>query len=201
MLTALGRAAHGASFSFAGMTDRMIVRKALEEAGVEVTEATINATIARYLERLTAEVAAETVEYLVHAGIMEALDAVAAVGRSAVGLGTGNVERGARIKLSRVSLNERFDFGGFGCDAEDRSELIRIGAERGAARLGQTREACRVVVIGDTPRDIAAARAIGAEVIAVATGMVSVDGLAAHDPDHLFADLTDRAALAALLNS
>jgi len=201
MLAALGEAAHGASFSFAGMTDRMIVRRALRAAGASSTETAIDATIARYLERLSAEVAAEALAYLVHAGIMEALDAVAAVEGVAVGLGTGNVEKGARIKLSRVALNERFDFGGFGCDAEDRSELIGIGAERGAARLGQSRQACRVVVIGDTPRDIAAARDIGAEVVAVATGTVELETLAEHAPDHLFPDLTHRGALPALLGS
>jgi len=199
MRAALGDAAHGASFSFAGMTDRLIVRQALEGAGAPTDEGAIDAVIERYLARLSVEVADEAIEYLVHIGMTQALDTVAGQESVAVGLGTGNVERGARIKLSRVALNERFGFGGFGCDAEDRAELIRIGADRGAARLGVGRSACRVVVIGDTPRDITAARAIGAEVVAVATGTVDLDVLAEHDPDHLFPNLAHRGALKALL--
>jgi phosphoglycolate phosphatase-like HAD superfamily hydrolase len=116
-----------------------------------------------------------------------------------VGLGTGNIERGARIKLERVDLNPRFGFGGFGCDAEDRGELLRIGAERGAARLGVARAACRVVVIGDTPLDIAGARAIGAEAFAVATGAADPATLSAAQPDHLFESLAAPGAIPALL--
>ena len=95
--------------------------------------------------------------------------------RIAVGLGTGNIEGGARIKLARVALNENFPFGGFGSDHEDRAELLAVGAARGAARLALPRSACRVVVIGDTPKDIAAAHAIDAESLAVATGPFPVD--------------------------
>jgi phosphoglycolate phosphatase len=84
-----------------------------------------------------------------------------------------------QIELSRVGLHERFAFGGFGSDHETHSELIRIGAERGAALLGAPLSACRVVVIGDTPKDIAAARAVGAESLAVATGSFSTAALAA----------------------
>lgn len=73
-------------------------------------------------------------------------------------------------KLKRVGIHERFDFGGFGDDCDElRPELIRRGAERGAAKLGKALNDVRVVVIGDTPKDVSAAQAIGAESIAVAT--------------------------------
>jgi phosphoglycolate phosphatase-like HAD superfamily hydrolase len=97
--------------------------------------------------------------------------------RIAIGLGTGNVEHGARLKLAPLELADAFAFGGYGSDHEDRAELIAIGADRGAARLGRARADCRVVVIGDTPKDVAAAQAIGAESIAVATGLFAVDEL------------------------
>src|SRR5690606_28750588 len=67
-------------------------------------------------------------------------------------------------------LDAHFAFGGFGCDHEERARLLDAGARRGAARLGVAREACRVVIVGDTPKDVAAAHAIGAECVAVATG-------------------------------
>src|SRR6185436_15306118 len=97
----------------------------------------------------------------------------------AIGLGTGNLRRGAELKLERAGLAQHFTFGGFGCDHEDRPAIVRIGAERGAALLGTTLDACRVVVIGDTPRDVEAARAIGADSLAVATGGIPPDELSA----------------------
>jgi phosphoglycolate phosphatase-like HAD superfamily hydrolase len=188
-------------FSFAGMTDRLIVRSALRNMGVADSQALVDRIIADYLLILGGEVAAVPAErYRVHDGMVEALDRASARSGYAIGLGTGNVERGARIKLGRVGLCDRFSFGGFGCDAEDRAELLRIGAARGAARLALPRERCRVVVIGDTPKDIAAAKNIGAEAFAVATGSIAADELAAHHPTHLFDSLAAPGALAALLS-
>jgi len=80
-----------------------------------------------------------------------------------------------------------------------RAIVLRIGAERGASLLGSRREECRVVVVGDTPMDIAAARRIGAECLAVATGPVASEELEAHAPDRLCATLLDPGAIAALL--
>src|SRR5262249_35798153 len=104
------------------------------------------------------------------------------------------VREGAKIKLGRARLFERFAFGGFGCDAEDRAELLAVGAARGAARKGARMEECRLVVIGDTPRDIAAAKAIGAESIAVATGPFSPTELAECAPTALLKSLADPSA-------
>jgi len=197
-------AAHGAAggtdFSFAGMTDRAIIRLGLTAAGLEPTTERLDQVIQTYLATLRQTVAAMADErYRVHAGVVAALDRAEQTPGMAIGLGTGNVEQGARIKLARVDLARRFAFGGFGSDAEDRAELIGVGAQRGAARLGQPLRQCRVVVIGDTPKDIAAARANGAESIAVATGPVSAETLAEHGPTHVFSTLAAPGAVAALL--
>ncbi|MEM9694455.1 MAG: HAD family hydrolase [Myxococcota bacterium] len=190
-----------AAFAFAGMTDRLIVRQALVEGGVDDDEAAISAVIEIYLTLLVEEVdRTPTEDYRVMPGVVSAVEASLERG-FAVGLGTGNVEAGARIKLARVDLADRFTFGGFGSDAEDRSELIRIGAERGASALGVPRDSCRVIVVGDTPRDIEAARAIGAEVVAVATGTVPREKLAPHRPDYLFDDLTEVGAIPAIFDA
>lgn len=196
---AYDRADACSGFSFAGMTDRAIVRQARRGIDLPDDEAAIDLVIALYLDQLGREVA-RAEDYRVHAGMHDAVAHCLSAEGVAVGLGTGNVEAGARIKLARAGLHDRFAFGGFGSDHEDRGELLRIGAERGAARLGHPRAACRVVVIGDTPRDVSAARAIDAEAIAVATGPFSVDELAACEPDAVYSDLSAPGALVRLLS-
>jgi phosphoglycolate phosphatase-like HAD superfamily hydrolase len=168
------------SFRLDGMTDPAIVRQGLQVLGAEVSDAAITRVLDAYLARLEHHVTAIPLErYRVHPGVRSTIDRAHAAGH-AVGLGTGNIVPGAKIKLSRVELYERFDFGGFGSDAEDRPSLIRHGAERGAKHLGRPLAQCRVVVIGDTPKDIAAAHAIGAQCLAVATGHFDVVALSEH---------------------
>jgi len=194
-------AADSARFSFAGMTDGAIVRRALSLAGRSTAPARMAAVLGSYVEFLADEVArASDAEYRLCDGVLLALDAAARTPDCAVGLGTGNVERGAQIKLARVGIAERFGFGGFGSDAEDRAEVLRIGAGRGAAAFGRAPADCRVVVIGDTPMDVAAARAIGADCIAVATGPVPRSELALHAPRWLYPSLLTPGAIDALLH-
>jgi phosphoglycolate phosphatase-like HAD superfamily hydrolase len=199
---ALSGARGGARFSFAGMTDRAIVRRGLEESGTEPREQDIDAVLGAYVALLAEEVAAVPAsDYRILPGIVAALDWAERARGVALGLGTGNIREGARIKLGRVGIADRFGFGGFGCDAEDRGAILRRGAARGAAQLGSAPEDCRVVVIGDTPKDIAAAREIDAECIAVGTGLIDLETLAAHHPDHLFSSLAEPGALAAMLGA
>lgn len=188
----------GFDFPFDGMTDRAIVRRALERIEVDASEGEIDAFIAAYLERLgeTLEAAADC---HLHAGAERAVGEALAREGFAVGLGTGNVREGARLKLERVGFYHPFTFGGFGCDHEERAALIRVGAERGAARLGVPLAACRVVVIGDTPKDVAAARAIGAESIGVGTGSFAPRELLEVGATWAFSDLREAGALDALL--
>ena len=180
------------------MTDRSITRLGLEAIGAAVTEPGIDALLDVYLEELRAELrVAEPAHYRVHSGVNEALEAARQRG-AALGLGTGNVVEGARLKLEHVGLYHHFTFGGFGSDHELRVELIRRGAERGAQSLGQPLAQCRVVVIGDTPKDIDAARGIGAESIGVGTGSFTAAELHAHGATHAFDDLTAPEAVRAL---
>lgn len=187
------------SFSMAGMTDRAIVRKGLGIIGVPTTDEAISRGIDTYVEILAQEVRrVDDRTYYLHPGMREAVEAACSRSGVAVGLGTGNVRAGARIKLERVGIHDRFSFGGFGCDHEDRVELIRQGARSGAARLGVPVEDCRVVVIGDTPKDVDAAKGIGAYCIGVGTGSYSVEQLLASGADRAFANFTDREALGVL---
>ncbi len=193
-----GRTDACANLSLAGRTDRAIVRYALQAIGVVATAAAIEAVLDAYLGFLVQEVAV-TADCRLHPGVAETLAALEDRPDFAIGLGTGNIEKGARIKLGQVGIADRFAFGGFGCDHEERGELLGIGAARGAARLGVERQACRVVVIGDTPRDVEAARHIGARSIAVATGPYTAEELAASGADHVFADLRDPRVLPAIV--
>ena len=196
-----GRADACSQFTFDGMTDRGIVRLGLQAINAPVNDAAIDALLSRYVACLTEAVQAVPDErYIVHQGMREAVETGLAAGM-AVGLGTGNVREGARVKLARVKLFEKFLFGGFGDDHELRPELIRRGAERGAALLGVELKAARVVVIGDTPKDVAAAQAIGAESIGVATGGFSVEQLRASGATCAFQSLADAGAIEALLNT
>jgi phosphoglycolate phosphatase-like HAD superfamily hydrolase len=136
--------------------------------------------------------------YRVHPGVAAVLDALAGQPATALGLGTGNLREGARLKLARGALDARFGFGGFGCDAEDRATILRIGAARGAAQLGVGWEDTRVVVIGDTPRDVAAAASLGADCIAVCTSGSTPEELRAAGPCQVFATLDAPGVLDAL---
>lgn len=187
---------------FGGMTDRPIVRAAFANLGMtpapDEIDALIDRVLACYLARLDDEVAAAPHPLPVLPGVHETLAAVATWPATGVGLGTGNLRAGAETKLRAANLWDAFAFGGFACDHDVREELVRIGAERGAAHLGVPLADCRVVVIGDTPRDIDAAKAIGADAIALATSFHTVDELAAHGATVACADMTAAAFLPAL---
>lgn len=167
-------------FSFGGMTDRAIVREALVRGGRDVDDTLLAATLERYLAHLADELT-RAAGYRVLEGVRETLDAleaeVARGRRIAIGLGTGNLVRGAELKLRVSDLWRRFDFGGFGSDHEDRARLLDHGRARGAAKLGLSSDDAITVVIGDTPRDVSAARAIGARCIAIASGSFARDTL------------------------
>ena len=186
-------------FVFAGMTDRSIVRTGVQRAGLPDDEGAIDRMLEVYLAILGESVPKE-MGYRVLPGVPEALDATRRAEGIAVGLGTGNVRRGAQIKLDRVGLYAGFAFGGFGCDHEDRAELLRVGAGRGAAALGAPLADCRVIVIGDTTRDVDAARRLGAECLAVGTGGATLADLRTAGATWAFADLTVPGALDVLLD-
>lgn len=186
------------TMKFHGLTDRAIVRAGLRHGGHDEGDDTITSLLDTYAGFLEDEVQ-RAEGFVVHPGVEATLDAAAATDAVAIGVGTGNVRPGAHAKLTRGGIAERFTFGGYGCDHEAREEIIAIAAARGAAQLGVLRERCRVVVIGDTPRDVAAARAIGAECLGVGTGGTPLDELHAAGATHAFADLTAGGVLDALL--
>jgi phosphoglycolate phosphatase-like HAD superfamily hydrolase len=146
-----------------------------------------------YVRHLEAEVAAG--KYHVKPAVHDTLDHLERRGDATIGLATGNVERGARIKLTRGDLWRRFAFGGFGSDApattDGRATLVRVAIERGTARAGRSFGRDEIFVIGDTPKDIAAAHAAGARAVAVATGWYSLDDLRAAAADAAYPTMAE----------
>jgi phosphoglycolate phosphatase-like HAD superfamily hydrolase len=181
------------------MTDRAIIRGGLERVGRPCDEPAIDAICATYLAALADEMP-RSEGFRVFPGVPALLDALAGRPRVAVGLGTGNLREGARLKLEHARLHHHFAFGGYGCAHEHRPEIIRIAAERGANHLGAPVGACRVVVIGDTPKDVAAATAIGAASVAVETSGISHQTLKTAGAMHVFPTLEHGGVLDALLN-
>jgi phosphoglycolate phosphatase len=108
-----------------------------------------------------------------------------------VGLLTGNIEAGARIKLEPTGLRPYFRLGAYGSDHLDRRQLPSLAARRAQALTGQSFEPEQVVVIGDTPHDIECARHFGAVAVAVATGQYTREALESERPDLLFDNFSD----------
>ena len=189
-----------ATFKLGGMTDRAIVRQGLEIIGQPPTDLAIAMVIAKYLEFLAVEVPKVAADkYVIHPGMTEAIAEGKKLG-AAIGLGTGNMKDGAKIKLQRVGLYESFTFGGFGDDHEMRPELIRRGAQRGVKHLRVPWTEARVVVIGDTPHDIAAAHAIEAQCMAVCTGGFTRQQLTEAGADWVFETLAAPGAIDVMLD-
>jgi phosphoglycolate phosphatase len=190
-----------AEVSMAGRTDRWLVETALERHGVPVTPERLDAFRSRYLTLLDAaigEPGSGRREHLGHAGHHAA--ALRARDDAQLALLTGNYADGARIKLEHFGLWDHFAWGAFGDEHAERDALARAAVAEAAARGIALADAAHAIVIGDTPFDIACARAAGARVVAVATGHHRLDELRAHDPDLALDDLRDLDTLLAFVD-
>jgi phosphoglycolate phosphatase-like HAD superfamily hydrolase len=166
-----------------GKTDPGIIREILHshpvpslKDGTDGFPTSMTAIVESYLEFLDNEIDS-TSSYKILPGIEGILNSLSSRSDIAIGLATGNVEAGARIKLERGNLNRYFPFGGFGSDSENRTELVRCGAEKASAYMGCRPAPDDVFVIGDTPRDIVAGREAGFLTVGVATGKYSKEEL------------------------
>lgn len=188
-----GDAATGA---FAGKTDPQILYELMEAAGFgeDHVDERVADFFDRYLEELERELEVETGHRL-YPGVAELVPALAGDPRVVLGLVTGNVERGARLKLGHFGLWDRFRVGAFGSDHRMRDRLPPVAIRRAERATGRRFEAEEVVVVGDTPADVACARAVGATAVAVATGTPGRTELEAAGPDLLLDSLSGWADL------
>jgi phosphoglycolate phosphatase len=179
--------------SFAGKTDPQIARELLSAVGIDdaALDAGLPALWRSYVEKLEREL--EDAQITVLPGVLPLLARLETMReRALLGLLTGNLREGARLKLNAAQVHfERFQVGAFGSDHADRPELPAIAVERAEERVGHRFEGKSIVIIGDTPADIACGERLGVRTIAVATGSYSEAQLAACAPDHVFSSLED----------
>jgi phosphoglycolate phosphatase-like HAD superfamily hydrolase len=172
----------------AGRTDSGIVQQILRKIGVEPNESNTTRFLDQYVDLLAEELPQRRGSVL--PGIEELLERLQRQPNIVLALLTGNVERGARLKLEHYRLWHFFEFGAFADDHHDRNELGAFARRRARERHGVDFASAAIDVIGDTPHDIACGRAIGARTIAVATGSFSREELAARRPDVILDDFS-----------
>jgi phosphoglycolate phosphatase len=182
------------AYRYDGKTDRQIVRDVmrLEGHSDEYIDSQMEKVMEVYLEGLRENAKSGKFNVRPLEGVAELLDALEPRKDVVLGLLTGNVERGARTKLIAAGINpDRFRVNAFGSDHEDRPELPAIAQRRASEKLGLDIDGGRMVVIGDTPADIACGRSLGAKAIGVASGHYTVEQLQEHDPYAVFPSLAN----------
>lgn len=181
----------------AGRTDRSIVTDLFEQVGIENTTENWNQFENAYLKTLPDHMGCDDGQLL--PGVVELLNVLSDLDHVHLGLLTGNFEKGAWTKLSHYNIDHHFKFGGFGDHHYDRDDVARVALKATLEHLGNPIAAEEIWVIGDTPSDIQCSRAIGANVIAVATGIFDRQVLENAKPDELWNDLSNIDAMVELL--
>jgi phosphoglycolate phosphatase len=192
LVEVLGTAGPIDGFRFDGRTDGEIVLRLAEGAGLATTEPLVAAVLARYLACLEDELATPTQRTTVYPGVGALLDALDARADGVLGLLTGNVRQGAKLKLASGGLDiARFRIGAFGSDSAHRPDLPAVAQRRAREELGLDLRGPDIVIIGDTPADVTCGRGIGAKAIGVGTGAYSVADLIEAGADAAFEDLSN----------
>jgi phosphoglycolate phosphatase len=173
----------------AGMTDSGIVLSILKKHKIPATAENVAAFLDSYVHFLAKELPQRKGKLL--PGVLELLKKLKTRKHLVLGLLTGNVSRGAKLKLGHYGVWHFFEFGAFADDHHDRNELGAFARARAKEKHGREFAPEEIDVIGDTPRDIACGKALGARTIAVATGSWTLEKLAEYLPDILIDDLSD----------
>ncbi len=174
--------------SMAGKTDSEIIKEGLLKHGISPNgnfEAIINA----YLNHLSKEI--NNKRRHIKPGIYDVLRELSFMKKVKLGLLTGNLEQGARIKLEPFNINRYFHAGAFGSDDEDRDNLLPVAIKRFEELCKRRIKFYNCTVIGDTPRDVHCSKPYGAKSIGVATGSYSADELKQAGADYVFKNLSD----------
>src|SRR5438046_3823654 len=173
----------------AGMTDSGIVISILNKHKIPPTNENMSAFLDSYVHFLSLELPRRKGKLL--PGVLELLRRLKSRPHLVLALLTGNVSRGAQLKLEHYGVWHFFEFGAFSAAHQDRNRLGRFARARAKEKHGREFAASEIDVIGATPRDIGCGKAIGARTIAVATGTWSHDELAKYQPDFLIDDLSN----------
>ena len=201
MLAVYGTAGPIDTMPFDGKTDPQIARELLSATGMPSNEIEnrLNDLFEHYLGGLSDELNATDHRTRVYPGVRELLDQLAERTDVVLGLLTGNVARGAELKLTSAGLREYFAFGAFGSDSEMRNDLPAVAVERACKITGRTFKGRDVVVIGDTPADIRCGEALGVYTVGVCTGRHTPAELRSEGAHSVFDDLSDTSAVLRVL--
>jgi phosphoglycolate phosphatase-like HAD superfamily hydrolase len=192
MREVFGTSGPTSGYSFAGRTDPQITHDLMRMAGVE------GGRVETGLEEVWRRDLADLEERLrdrrfaPFPGVVELVERLDRSPDAVLGLLTGNLRDGARLKLRAAGLDfDRFAVGAFGSDHADRSELPALAVARAEERFSHRFSGKAVVIIGDTPLDVACGEHLGVRTLAVATGSYGVEALRATGADHVFPSLAD----------
>ncbi len=176
--------------NMAGKTDIQIIKEGLAEHNLPLDSNVVLEAVELYLKTLSIEINNNNKRTM--PGVYETLRLLSNNnGLFSVGLLTGNMERGARIKLEAFDLNKYFPFGAFGSDDEDRNNLLPHAVRRFQKLYGRKIDFSDCIIVGDTPRDVECSKPYGAFCIAVATGPYSAAILREAGADSVMEDLSD----------
>ena len=181
----------------AGRTDDEIALEMLERNGIGDGESHLRGFGEALVQALAAKAEMIAERGRSYPGAKEAIERLAAEPGVLQSLLTGNIEPNAALKLGAVGLLDHLDLeiGGYGSDHRVRSELVRIARRKARQKHGIDFAPDQTVLVGDTPLDVAAGRAAGARVVAVASSFFGVDELEAAGADQVLEDLVDSEAL------
>jgi phosphoglycolate phosphatase len=175
----------GPALDLAGSTDLGVIATIHAHFQIDPTPERIDAYFTTYLSRLDWNLANGEFPGKVLPGVHEILTELANRSEVSLGLLTGNISGGAASKMRHFGLDAYFPFGAYGCDFADRNLLGPVAISRATAHSGRSFSAEQVLVIGDTPKDIACAHAMNARCLAVATGHFTADQLRVAGADHV----------------
>jgi len=177
-----------AGITMAGKTDIQIIREGLSIHGLPSGDEAMSLILSRYIENLKIEINKKGKHVM--PGVVELLDALNTMDGCWLGLLTGNIQQGARIKLGAFDLNRYFPVGAFGDDDEDRNRLLPIAVRklRKMKKIDINHSDC--IVIGDTPMDVQCSKPFGATSIAVSTGPYSYESLLETEAHYVLRDLS-----------
>lgn len=177
-----------AEIRMAGKTDIQIIKEAMSAHRLPSGDGLIPTILSKYLGQLKIEIKNNRAS--LKPGVVELLSELKTKDNRWLGLLTGNIQQGARIKLDAFGLNHYFPLGAFGDDSEDRNKLLPIAVERFRSMTDIDIQYKDCIVIGDTPMDVQCSKAFGATSIAVSTGTYSYESLLETEADYVLKDLS-----------
>lgn len=183
--------------SMAGKTDTEIIKEGMLKHRTSI-DGNLSVVIYTYLKHLRKEI--DNDRRSIKPGIYELLEKLSVTKDVHLGLLTGNIEPGARVKLEPFNLNKYFPIGAFGSDDEDRNKLLPVALKRFEERYQKKIRVDECIIIGDTPRDVRCAGIYGAMCIGVATGPYSIDELREAGTDYVVKDFSRYENLLQFLN-